>query len=466
MTILRWLRLTLMVGSAWPAAGAIGMLLCSAALLYGGYAWWGLSWLGSIAATVIVASVTTVIIDRLIVRSQRARLTTALESGQRQLETSCDNLIEEVNYAGEQVSEQYPKPPSWIPAIGFTSAGLDDSWRFSLGQLDGAVNAWTVLTGYGLRSLHLNAINDKLANLRDAYTEAMDDYDRLAEHMRSRTRLSFSLFAEESPQPQPDEDLVRAADMAVRKVTNVAREARAAIEDLKTGTAQDDLRARAARRRPMRLPRWLQLGTVMLAVAWAAVLVCAKLIPAAFPAGFLEDNLLDLTASAAIALFAGALTVTLVYRRRMTVAKNALPYYSLLVDLCLEITAQATPPGHPDLRRTLAKTADYMADLSSAIQNENPSAELTFWTRIVTDAMRRLGAAETPLFISRADADARFASLSRPSQVPDAGTQAGIAPEKAKASPGLQATHQLLSLLQNLAQLYGVAYAAATARRA
>lgn len=91
----------------------------------------------------------------------------------------------------------------------------------------------------------------------------------------------------------------------------MAHEAVAAIEALKTDAAHDDLPARVARRHPFRLPAWLQFATVLSAGAWAIVLVCARLNPAAFPDGFLEDNLLDIAANIAIALFAGALTIAL-----------------------------------------------------------------------------------------------------------------------------------------------------------
>lgn len=79
----KWLRLSLLVTSASSAAGAFGLLLCSAGLFYAGYVWWGVSQLGNITVTAIVASVTTVIIDRIIVRHQRAQLTKTLESGQQ-----------------------------------------------------------------------------------------------------------------------------------------------------------------------------------------------------------------------------------------------------------------------------------------------------------------------------------------------------------------------------------------------
>lgn len=462
MTPLKLLRLVRSLTSARSAALALGLLLCSAALLYVGYVRWNLSWLGSIAATVIIASVTTVVIDRVIVHYRRVRLITTLESGGRRLEVSCNDLIKAVNDIREEVDQAYPEPPHWIVGSGYTSAGVDDSWRFWLEKLNDSVNAWTMLTGYGFRSAQINAINDHLASLRDAHTEALDTFVRLAANIESK-KATFELFADPTP-PQPDEDIVEAAQAAVGEVTGATRDAVAAIEVLKNAAADDDLQARVARRHPFRLPRWMQFATVLIAVAWIGVLVYAQLVPAAFPHGFVEDNLADLAASSAIALFAGALTITLVQGRRVIVGKNALPPFFVLHNICTGIIAGAIPPGQPDLRRRLAEAADYVADLSASIQNESPSAELAFWTRIATDNMRRLAALETPFFISNADAVDKFATLFRPTGNPDldGDTQALIAQRKSEASTQPTAPiHQLVNVLSDLYEFTEAAHAAA-----
>jgi hypothetical protein len=460
---LKWLRSVRFFTSARSAALAFGLLLCSAALLYVGYVRWNLTWLGSIAATVIVASVTTVVIDRLIVSCRRIRLITTLESGRRQLEDSCHDLIEAVNDIREEVDEAYPKLPNWYAGGGYTSAGVDDSWRFRLERLNAAVNVWTVLTGYGLRSARINAINASLANLRDAHTEALDSFVQLETHVKSK-EAPFVLIGDPPPPAQPDEDILKATEAVALTVTNATREAVAAIEVLKTDAAEDDLQARVARRYPFRLPRWLQFATVLMAVAWVAVLVCAQLVPTAFPRDFVEDNLINITASTAIALFAGALTIALVQSRRVAVGKNALSSFLVLQSICTNIIVMAVPPGQPDLRRTLAEKAEFIADLAVAIQNETPSPELAFWTRIVTDNMHQLAAVETPFFISEADADAKSATLSRPTRYPDldAATQAHFAQKKAKASTRpLGPIPQLVKLAEDLMELIEAAQAAA-----
>lgn len=463
MTLLKWLRLVRLFTSATSAALAFGLLLCSAALLYVGYVRWNLTWLGSIAATIVIASVTTVVIDRLIVHYRRARLVTTLESGRQRLEDSCNDLIKAVNNIREEVDLAYPEPPYWNACGGYTPAGVDDSWRFWLEKLNNAVNVWAVLTGYGLRSAQINDINDSLANLRDAHTEALDTFVQLETHMKSR-EAPVVLFGNPPPPPQPDEDILKAADAAAVKVTNVTREAVTAIEVLKTAAAKDDLQARVARRHPFRLPRWLQFATVLMAVAWVAVLACAQLVPTAFPRGFVEDNLINIAASTAIALFAGALTIALVQGRRVAVGKNAFTYFFVLQSICTNIITMALPPGQPDLRRVLAEKADYIADLTTAIQNETPSAELAFWTRIVTDNMHQLAAVETPFFISEADVEEKFVTLFRPTRDPDldADTQAHFAQQKAIASTRPSGPiPQLVKLASDLLELTKAAKAAA-----
>lgn len=463
MTPLKWLRSIRFFTSAKSAALAFVLLLCSAVLLYVGYARWNLAWLGGIADTVIVASVTTVVIDRLIVRYRRVRLVATLESGRRRLEDSCSDLIKAVNNIREQVDQSYPEPPYWYAGGGYTPAGVDDSWRFWLEKLSDAVNFWTVLTGYGLRSARINAINDSLASLRDAHTEALDTFVQLETHMKSK-KAPIVLFEDPPPPPQPDEDMLKAAEAAAVKVATVAREAVTAIEGLKTAAAEDDLQGRVARRHPFRLPRWLQFTTVLMAVAWVAVLVCAKVIPTAFPGNFVEDNLINIAASTAIALFAGALTIALVQGRRVVIGQNALSSFLVLQKICTDFIVMAMPPGHPDLRPMMAEKAEYIADLSTAIQNETPSAELAFWTRIVTDNMQQLAAAETPFFISEADVDDKFATLFRPTRDPDldAETQAHLAQQRARASTLPSGPiPQLVKLASDLMELIGAAQAAA-----
>lgn len=462
MTPFKWMRLARYFTSARSVAVAFGLLLCSAALLYVGYVKWNLSWLGSIAATVIIASVTTVIIDRLIVRYQRIRLLATLESGRRRLEDSCKDLIKAVNDVGSEVDQAFPKSPYWIAAGGYTPAGVDDSWRFWVERLNAAVNAWSALTGYGLRSAHINAVNDSLANVRDAYTEALDMFKQLAAHMKSK-EPPFNLFGDPLPPPQPDKEVLKAAEAAAIKVTRMSDEAVGTIEVVKTTAAKDDLQARTARRHPFRLPPWLQFATVAVAVAWIFAVVAAQVFPAAFPHGFVEDNLLDIAASSAIALFAGALTITLVQGRRIVVGKNTFPFYSALSMICGDITLK-TRPDEPDLRRMLAEKADDIADLAVAIQNESPSAELAFWTRIVTDKMRRLAADEAPFFISEADAADKFATLFRPTGNPDldADTQTVMARHRAGASTQPSApVPELVNLLEDLNELTEAARAAA-----
>ena len=132
------------------------------------------------------------------------------------------------------------------------------------------------------------------------------------------------------------------------------------------------------------------------------------------------------------------------------------------------IFSKAMPPGDSGLGRTLAEVADRIPDVTSAIQSESPSAVLTFWTRVVTDTIRRL-AKETDFFISQADAVERFASQSRPTRnlVLDAGDQALIAQERARASTEpLAPKPELLSLLEDLHELSIAAYAAAHAQGA
>jgi hypothetical protein len=62
---------------------------------------------------------------------------------------------------------------------------------------------------------------------------------------------------------------------------------------------------------------------------------------------------------------------------------------------CQDISAMATPPGHPDLRITLAKTANYIADLTSAIENESPVAELTHLGSPESGCVARFGGSLT-----------------------------------------------------------------------
>jgi hypothetical protein len=459
---LKWLRSVRFFTSARSAALAFGLLLCSATLLYVGYVRWNLTWLDGIAATVVVASVTTVVIDRLIVHYRRVRLISTLESGRRQLEDSCSDLVKAVNDICEQVNQAYPEAPYWYAGGGYTPAGVDDSWRLWLERLNAAVNVWTALTGYGLRSARINAIDDSLANLRDAHTEALDTFVQLETHMKSK-KTPFVLFGDPPPPPQPDEDISKATEAVAVKVTNATRKTLAAIEVLKRTAAEDDLQARVARRHPFRLPRWLQFATVLLAVTWVAVLACARLFPTAFPGGFVEDNLINITASTAIALFAGALTIALAQGRRVATGRNALSSFLVLQNICTGIIFMAVPPGHPDLRQVLAENADDIADLTAAIQNETPSAELAFWTRIVTDNMHQLAAVETPFFISEADVDDKFATLFRPTRDPDLDpdTQAHFAQQKARASTRPSGpTPQLLKLASDLMKLIGAAQAA------
>lgn len=466
MTPKEFVYLVRSLTSARSIALAFGLLLCSAAILYAGYVRWNLSWLGSIAATVIIASVTTVVIDRLIVRYRRIRLLGTLESGRRRLEESCEELIEAVHNIHDQVDQAFPKPPYWIAGGVYTAAGVDDSWSLWVERLSDAVNAWSALTGYGLRSAQINAVNNSLANLRDTYTEALDMFEQLAAHMKSK-KTPFHLFGDQSSPAQPDKAILKAAEAAASRVASTSDKAVAAIEVLKTAAAEDDLQARAARRHPFRLPQWLQFATTAAAASWILVLVAAQVFPAAFPRGFVEDNLLNIAASTAIALFAGALTIALVQGKRIAVGKNALPPYLALSIVCDNLILEAQPSDQPDIRRTLAEKADVIADLAAAIQNESPSAELAFWTRIATDKMRRLAAVEAPLFISEADADEKFATLFRPTNDPDldADTQAVIARQRAGASTQPSApVPELLNLFQALNELTKAAYVAVQGR--
>lgn len=438
-----------------------GLLLCSAALFYIGYVRWNLAWLGNVAATVIVASITAVVIDRVIVGYRRRRLTAVIDSARRQLGDRCDDLVVRVNSIRDEAANARPKPP-YLIAGGYTPSGVDNSWGFALNNLDEALVAWAVLTGYSHRSVHMDAIDTALAELRNAYTDAMDASARVMAQIKANWSALDELFGQSMP--KPDESLMVAANGAIDRVSSAASAAVASIDALKADAGREDMARWIKRKRPFRLPSWLQVATLIIATAWTAILISASLTPTGFPPNFTEDNILNIAANAAIALFAGTLTIALVQHRRVVVAAHALPTYTALTQICAQLTLLANPSRNADLRATLVQATERISTLSLTIQSECASAELSFWTTLITTKMRRLAAVDTPLSVSETDAVSSFFGSFRPSSHPglDADTQAMFAQQSAKANIQPAApSRELIDFLEDLSQFADAARAAA-----
>lgn len=370
---------------------------------------WRPIWLTSFASTIVVAFVTAVTVDAVIVKRRRRTMLRATTDARAAVDLACEELARQAGRFAANASAADPGDPDAFLSTLLSADYLDNSLRLWRDRVSTALDGLTLRVGAGLARTRTDEVDASLRRFAEAYNTAYTANARL--HEARRTSLLRSLTQPATVHPQI-QGLVDDAERARAGCGEAYDALVGMLADLVSAGAALPYEAYVADRVPYRLPPWLRATAGVAGVLWVCVLLSATAYPDAFPQGFAVDGVGDLVADLVVALFGGALAIAIAENARISLLGRAFEPARQLGELGSGLLTMGVS-ANPKLPDTLRRTASVVEDLVDAIAVERPNAELSMRGRRVVAMMRDLGDTDAPLWTSERDRLDEFFVLGR-----------------------------------------------------
>nr|WP_300049028.1 hypothetical protein [uncultured Nocardioides sp.] len=426
-----------MSNARWQAAGKVRFivtrpseLLALAAFAFAAIAlltWWagrdpwGLA--SNVFDALLIGTMTAVAIDGYLVRGRATRVRATVTEVERALDEALESALTTVDRLLSGIVERPLEDPLWRNPCDLTEYGVRERLSHPLHGLRERQLDASALVGVAFesdrRQLPVREAEEALVTAYASARDALED-----------------LKARESAHRQPWADLLLQEEQAKSpEVVQSRLDAQAAVDTL---AAQGRAFARALRRQvnstkrvltdqdpvgfhtPRTVPRWLRQAAYVLTAAWSLVLLWSAMgsdWPG--PDDFWDDNRTNIVASVSVAFVASLLALLARIRRRVEILCRALPWYNnVVLPVHMHCLSFVRSPDLEAATAELAGLADSLDEAVVAIQAQNPSAELAFWTRVAIRRMRAVATAAPPITTPEAALEAFLAS-SHPPDEPD-----------------------------------------------